>query len=61
MHITPTFPPHPPRTPLCCTVSPKIAHFKAFWELAWANRVQLWLKIAFNHLFENPKWSQNNL
>ena len=29
---------------------PKIAHFKAFWELAWANMGERWLKIALNHL-----------
>ena len=41
-------------------VGPKIAHFKAFWELAWANMDQIWLKIASNRLFEHPKLSKNN-
>ena len=33
-----------------------LAHFKAFWELAWANMGQIWLKMALNHLFEHRKW-----
>ena len=58
-------PPHPhshrPPPPLYCIVSPKIAHFKAFWEIAWAKNGskmgQKCLKIA---LFEPPKWCRNN-
>ena len=34
--------------------------FKAFWEVAWANMGRKWLKAAFSHLFEHPKWSRNN-
>ena len=35
-----------PRTPLpVCTASPKIAHFKGFGELAWANVGQIRLKL----------------
>ena len=41
-------------------VGPKIAHFKGFWYLAWANMGQIRLKIALNYLFEHPKWSRNN-
>ena len=52
--------PHSPRTPLCCIVNPKIAHFKGFFGLAWAHAGPRWLKIALNHLFEHPKWSRNN-
>ena len=59
--------PHPsplipafPTEPLCCTVIPKIAHFKASLELAWAHVGPRWLKIALNHLFEHPKWYRNN-
>ena len=52
-----TFPPDPP--PICI-IGPNIAHFKAFWELAWANMGQIWVKIALDHLFELPKWSRNN-
>ena len=48
------------RDPLCCTVSPKIAHFKALWELALAHVDPRWLKIALNHLFELLKLSRNN-
>ena len=50
-----------PRSSLCCTVSPKIAHSKAFLELAWAHVGPRWLKIALNYLFEHPKRSKNNL
>ena len=38
-----------------------IAHFKAFWELAWASMGQRWLKMALNHLFEHQKWLTNNV
>ena len=48
-------PPGPP-----CTVGPKIAPFKAFLEIAWANMGQKWVKIALNHLFEHPKGCRNN-
>ena len=59
-----------PRVPKCAmlghavdppirTASPKSAHFKGFWELAWANMGQVCLKIAFNHLLEH-NWSKNN-
>ena len=44
---------------LARTVSPKIAHFKGFWELAWASMGQTWLKIALIHLFEHPKCLTN--
>ena len=54
-----TFPPDPPPPPVR-TAGPKIAHFKGFWELAWANMHQIRLKIALNHLFEHPQWSRNN-
>ena len=47
------FPPDPP--PPLHIVSPKNAHFKGFWKLAWVNMGQIWLKIALNHLFEHPK------
>ena len=47
-------PPPPPRAPLCCNVSPKVAHFEAFCEIASAKMGQKWLKIALNHLFEHP-------
>ena len=47
-----TFPLDPPVS----IFVPKIAHFKGFWELAWANMGKIWLKIALNHLFEHPKW-----
>ena len=51
---------HIPLDPLARIGRPKTAHFKAFWELAWANMGQKWLKIALGHLFEDPKWSRNN-
>ena len=44
----------------CCGVNPKIADFKALWELACANMGQRWLKMALNHLFEHRKWSTSN-
>ena len=34
--------PHCPQNPWCCTISPKIAHFKAFLEVAWAHLGQGW-------------------
>ena len=52
-HLSPLHP-HSPRTPLKCTISPKIAYFKAFLELAWAHMGPRWLKIALNQLFELP-------
>ena len=39
------------RTPTPRIVGHKIAPFKGFGELAWANMGQTWLEIAFNHLF----------
>ena len=59
----PYHPPPPPAfpvDPLCCTISPKNVYFKAFLEPAWAHMGQGWLKIPFNHLFEDPKRSRNN-
>ena len=52
--------PHPPRASLYGNVSSSMAHFKGFWDFAWANIGQKWLKIALNHLFEHPEWSRNN-
>ena len=49
-----------PWNPLYCSANPKIAHFKAFWELAWANMHQRWFKMASDHLSEHPKCSTNN-
>ena len=43
-------------TVLSCT----LAHFKGFWDFAWANMGQIRLKIALNHLFEHPEWSRSN-
>ena len=48
-----TFPPSPDVR----IIGPKIAHSKGFWELAWANMDQIWVKIALDHLFEHPKRS----
>ena len=58
----PAFPLHPHSlcTPLYSTTIPKIAHFKAFLELAWAHVGPRWLKMALNHLSELSKWSRNN-
>ena len=36
-----------------CTTNPEIAHFMAFWELAWCDMGQRWLRMALNHLFEH--------
>ena len=52
--------PHSHRAPLNRNVSPKIALYKPFWEIAWANMRQKWVKISLNHLFEHLKWCRNN-
>ena len=49
-----------PPEPAIRIVGPKNAYFKVFWEFAWANMGQIWLKVALNHLVEHPKWSRNN-
>ena len=54
------FPPHSPWGALCSTHGPKIAHFKAFSDLARAHMRPRWFKIALNCLFEHPKQSKNN-
>ena len=46
-----TYPPDPPPPRI---VSPNIAQFKGFWEFAWANMGQTFLKIALNHLLSTP-------
>ena len=51
--------PNPPQTLLCCTVSPKISHFKAFFERAQVHVGPRWLKMALNHFFEHPNRSRN--
>ena len=44
-HLSP-FPLCSPYDPFCCTISPKIAHFKGFLELAWAHMGPRWLTMA---------------
>ena len=51
-----------PQTPFvlqCKSLNCPFAHFKGFWDVAWATMGQQWLEIALNHLFEHPKWSRN--
>ena len=47
------FLPPSPRDP-CCTITPKIAHFKAFLELAWAHVGPRWLKLAVTTYLSTP-------